>query len=155
MATPVRERSLGTKLIRAYEWFDDALIQRMHAEGCTEMTRSSSMIFSYLDSDGSRPAELARRIGISRQAVHKTLNDMVAAGLVELAPDPTDQRAKVVVLTEIGQERVSLARRILIELEHELESRIGRERLKGLREALAVDWGCVPVKSMDVGVRRG
>lgn len=152
--TPTRERSLATKLIRAYEWFDDALLQRMHAAGWTDLTRSSSMIFSYLDPEGSRPAELARRIGISRQAVHKTLNDMVASGLIELAPDPTDQRAKVVVLTAHGEEHVASARQILVELEQELESRIGHERMMGLRAALAVDWGNLPIAPSDSGERR-
>ena len=136
-------------LIRAYEWFDDALIAWMHANGHPELTRSTSMIFSYLDPEGSRQAELARRIGISRQAVHKTLAEMVELGLVELVPDPTDQRAKVVTLTPLGRENVVLARRRLAELERELEARIGSELMASLREALAADWGDPPVALVD------
>jgi DNA-binding MarR family transcriptional regulator len=138
------QRTLVTKLIQAYEWFDDALIDWMHAHGSAELTRSSSMIFSYLDPEGSRPADLARRIGVSRQAVHKTLNEMVEIGLVELVADPDDQRAKLVILTPRGREWVELARSVLAGLERELEARIGHERMLGLRAALAVDWGEPP-----------
>ena len=144
MAARPPERSLSTKLIRAYEWFDDALIDWMHAYGSTELTRSTSMIFSYLDPEGSRPADLARAIGISRQAVHKTLAEMTMMGLVELVADPRDQRAKLVILTPRGHEWVDLARRVLADLEQELESRIGTERMDGLRAALSVEWGDPP-----------
>jgi DNA-binding MarR family transcriptional regulator len=145
----ISERSIGVALIRAYEWFDDALIAWMHANGHPELTRSTSMIFSYLDPEGSRPAELARRIGISRQAVHRTLAEMVEIGLVTLASDPTDQRAKVVLLTPLGRTHVVLARRRLAELERELEARIGSDRMAGLREALAAEWGDPPVALVD------
>jgi DNA-binding MarR family transcriptional regulator len=150
----IQERSLGVALIRAYEWFDNALIDWMHASGSPELTRSSSMIFSYLAPEGSRPADLARQIGVSRQAVHKTLNEMVEYGLVSLVPDPSDQRAKLVILTPLGRERVVMARRVLVELERELEARIGSERMAGLREALAVDWGQPPVAVLDPATER-
>ena len=149
LVTGTHERSIGVALIRAYEWFDDALIARMDASGYPGLTRSTSMIFSYLDPEGSRPVDLARRIGISRQAVHKTLAEMVESGLVTLAPDPTDQRAKLVMLTELGREHVVVARQILADLEQELDARIGSERLAGLREALAADWGDPPVAPVD------
>ena len=139
-----QQRTLVTKLIQAYEWFDDALIEWMRAHGSTELTRSSSMIFSYLDPQGSRPSDLARHIGISRQAVHKTLAEMAEIGLVELVPDPDDHRAKIVMLTSRGREWVDLARRVLSDLEHELEARIGSELMAGLQGALAVDWGESP-----------
>ncbi len=137
-------RTLSTQLIHAYEWFDDALIAWMHEHGSTELTRSSSMIFSYLEPDGTRPADLARWIGISRQAVHKTLGEMVELGLVELIPDPDDRRSKIVILTPRGEEWVVLARRVLAEIEQELEARIGSDRMAGLREALVADWGPSP-----------
>lgn len=151
----IHERSIGVALIRAYEWFDDALIDWMHANGSPELTRSSSMIFSYLDPEGSRPADLARRIGISRQAVHRTISEMVELGLVSLVPDPTDQRAKLVILTTLGRERIILARRVLAELERELEARIGSKRMAGLREALAIDWGPPPAASLNPGAQQG
>lgn len=151
MEAAVPAPSIGVALVRAYEWFDDALLARMHQLDCPEMTRSHSMLYSYLDPEGSQPAELARRIGISRQAVHKTLNEMTGLGLIELVPNPDDQRAKVVIPTERGREQIALARQVLAELERELEERIGSERMAGLRAALAVNWGAPPYTSPGQG----
>src|SRR3546814_20031816 len=42
-----------------------------------------------------RPAELARRLGISRQAVQQLLADLQTRGLIELVADPADGPAKI------------------------------------------------------------
>ena len=99
------------------------------------------MVFAYLDADGTRPSELARRIGVTRQAVHQTVNELVEMGLVELAPDPTNRRAKLVTLTPYGQRNVEAALKAFADIEAELASRIGAERVQELRKTLESDWG--------------
>jgi DNA-binding MarR family transcriptional regulator len=136
--------NLGLLLLRAFEWFDDALLARQHAMGWGEMTRPFSLIFGYLEPGGSRPSGLARRIGVSRQAIHATLNEMVALDLITLAPDPHDQRAKLVVPTERGRHMIAAARAILADLERELAARIGADTVAALRAALEADWGTAP-----------
>ena len=49
-------------------------------------------------------AWLARDLGANRQNVQRIVNDLQAAGLVTLAPNPHHLRAKLVVLTEAGQD---------------------------------------------------
>ena len=48
-------------------------------------------------------AWLARDLGANRQNVQRIVNDLQAAGLVALAPNPHHLRARLVVLTEAGQ----------------------------------------------------
>jgi len=48
-------------------------------------------------------AGLARRIGLTRQAVQRVANDLEAIGLVAFEPNPEHQRAKLVVLTASGR----------------------------------------------------
>ncbi len=47
-------------------------------------------------------AELGRHTGIDRSDVVATLNDLVASGLAERAPDPADRRRNVVTITRRG-----------------------------------------------------
>jgi DNA-binding MarR family transcriptional regulator len=47
-------------------------------------------------------ANLARSMGLSRQAVQRTVNDLDINGLVTFATNPHHQRAKLVVLTRKG-----------------------------------------------------
>jgi DNA-binding MarR family transcriptional regulator len=47
-------------------------------------------------------ANIARSMGLTRQAVQRTVNDLVASGLLEFAPNPHHQRAQLVMLTKKG-----------------------------------------------------
>ncbi len=48
-------------------------------------------------------AQIARNMGLTRQAVQRLTNEMSAAGLVELHENPKHRRARVVVLTDDGR----------------------------------------------------
>jgi DNA-binding MarR family transcriptional regulator len=49
--------------------------------------------------------QIARRMGLTRQAVHTTVNRLVADGLVELVPNADHRRSQLVSLTELGTAR--------------------------------------------------
>lgn len=56
-------------------------------------------------SDGPRPVpDAARRLGISRQAVQRTANDLVTAGLVRFVDNPGHRTSPLVELTAPGRE---------------------------------------------------
>jgi DNA-binding MarR family transcriptional regulator len=48
-------------------------------------------------------AQIARNMGLTRQAVQRLVNEMEADDLVRFAPNPHHQRAKLVVLTAAGK----------------------------------------------------
>ncbi len=61
-------------------------------------------------SEEPRPvAWVAQDMGLSRQAVQRIVNDLQKAGLVELRPNPRHARAKLVMLTQEGKHRLTLA----------------------------------------------
>ena len=128
-------------LLRGFRWFEDGLLSKLAEAGWPQITRAHSLVFAHLDREGTRPSELARRIGISRQAVNQTLGELVELGLVELAPDPASRRAKLVVLTPVGTATVGSARAVFRELEDALAGQIGRASVTELRRALEADWG--------------
>lgn len=47
--------------------------------------------------------QIARRMGLTRQAVHTTVNRLVTDGLVELAPNADHRRSQLVAATDIGR----------------------------------------------------
>ena len=138
------ENNLGLLLLQAFLWFDDGLLQAMRVEGLPGMSRSQSLLYAHLEAGSSRPSELARQMGVTRQAVHRLVHEMEDAGLVELRPDLRDRRATTVALTEKGKRNVEQARLVLMQLEEVLSDRIGSDRVAGLREALETDWGAPP-----------
>jgi DNA-binding MarR family transcriptional regulator len=48
-------------------------------------------------------SELARHLGVTRQAIQRLADDMARDGLVEFAKNPGDARAMHLVLTEVGK----------------------------------------------------
>ncbi len=49
-----------------------------------------------MDLEGTRPSELARRLGVSKEAIGEPVDEKVATGMVERVTDPTDGRAVLV-----------------------------------------------------------
>jgi DNA-binding MarR family transcriptional regulator len=49
--------------------------------------------------------QVARRMGLTRQSVHATVDRLVADGLVELVPNDDHRRSQLARLTELGRDR--------------------------------------------------
>ena len=124
------------------------MLNRLRAAGWGEITRAQSLVFAHLGRGGARPSDLARRMQVTRQAMHEMLRDLGKLGLVELTADPGNRRAKQVALTARGKRMMGDAEEVLRELERELEDRIGRKRVARYRRALESDWGA-PVPASD------
>jgi DNA-binding MarR family transcriptional regulator len=86
--------------------------------------------------DGLRATELATRARITKQSVGYLIDHLSAGGYVERAPDPTDQRAKVVRLTPRGWAVSRTIRAAVFEVEADWSARIGTERIAELRAIL-------------------
>jgi DNA-binding MarR family transcriptional regulator len=48
--------------------------------------------------------QIARRMGLTRQSVHATVGRLLAAGLLELAPNADHRRSQLVAMTPAGRE---------------------------------------------------
>ena len=99
-------------------------------------------------SDGvTRPSDLARAIGVSRQAIQRTLMEMEHEGLIHIVPDPEDGRAKIVEPSKGGKGIYTSALRAIAMMETELERRFGKNTINDLRRLLYADWGPVVIEA--------
>lgn len=144
------DRPLSRLLLDRFRWADRALRSRLVALGWPEISPAQSLVLASIDTAGTRPSELARRIGVSRQAVHQTIGELVAVDLLELVNDPDDGRAKLAVVTTKGERNIAAALQAFEEIETELRSRIGDRAVSALRDALEANWGSSEGGSTDV-----
>jgi DNA-binding MarR family transcriptional regulator len=128
-------------LLQAFCWFDDGLQSYLQARSWSQVTRPQSMVMANVVIGVHKPSEIARNMGVSRQAVHTTINQMVAMGMLELHEDETDRRAKVVALSPMGMEMRADANRVMEMLTTELRRRIGSKNVDNLIRAFSADWG--------------
>jgi len=134
---------LGQALIQAHQWLSASLLNLMHERGHPELTSAHLTFFNSLNCGMTHASEVARRMGISRQAVYKVTKELQKLGILELVDDPEDGRQKIISMTKRG-ERIALDARECLELvEAQLADQIGRRNLDVLRAALAKDWGPV------------
>lgn len=135
------DKNLAQLFMRAFYWADEGLQNALKKEGWPAITRAQSLVFVNIGEGVTRPSEIAAQVGVTRQAIHQTINEMVELGYLTLEADPKDRRAKVVVYTEKGERVGGTASQALREIETSLSSRIGTDRVGALRDALAQEWG--------------
>src|SRR4051812_36202371 len=63
---------------------------------------SHSAVFAQIKAEGSRLTELARGANMTPQAMGEIVDELEELGYVVRRPDPTDRRAKLIVLTPLG-----------------------------------------------------
>jgi DNA-binding MarR family transcriptional regulator len=127
---------LALLLLRASRWFDRQLLERLAERGWPALTPAQSLVFAHLDPEGVPPAELARRLGTSRQSTQDLVAGLVARGLLVLASNPLRRGGRLVTMTEQGRALAGDSRRIQEALERDL----GERRVSDLR-ALLQDFG--------------
>lgn len=135
------DTNLAQLFMRAFYWADEGLQNALKQKGWPSITRAQSLVFVNIGEGVTRPSEIAARVGVTRQAIHQTINELVELGFLRLEPDPRDRRAKVVVYTEAGARIGRDAVEALRQVEDVLANRIGAERVQALRDALSQEWG--------------
>ena len=128
-------------LAQRYNWMEGQLYAGAEAEGYGYVTPAMSRMFGLMGKEPVSLSELARRLMVSRQAVHQMANEAVRHGLVELVDSPTNKRVRLVKFTPKGEEMFAKGSRTLDRIEGALAERIGPEDMETLRRILSKDWG--------------
>jgi DNA-binding MarR family transcriptional regulator len=134
-------RHVLLSLLRGFYWFDEGLQNYLQARGWPVVTRPQSMVMANLVLGVRRPSDIARAMGVSRQAIHATINQMVASGIVELVDDPSSRRVKIVAPTRMGEAMRRDAQASMVLMGEELGRRLGQTEFLKAAHLLNQDWG--------------
>ncbi|MCK9564317.1 MAG: MarR family transcriptional regulator [Bacteroidales bacterium] len=86
----------------------------------------------------SSPGELARQLGVSKQACSKTIRDMEVLGLIERQANPRDSRSSILSLAPRGHQLIADGHAASTEIYRHFAQRVGVERMLGLVDSLHV-----------------
>ena len=132
-----KQASLAHLLVRAARLVNEAGLRRVQEDARFESARSAHLsVFPHLDLDGTRVTELARRMGITKQAVSQLIDDLEGLGMVERRPDPDDRRAKRVVFTNEGRAMMLFGLSVLRSIDDAMLIGLSPSRQKRFREDL-------------------
>ncbi len=116
------------------------LIDELHAElarqGHPDVRPLHGFVFQAIGRDGTTAVELARRLGVTKQAAGKTIGALERMGYVVRAPDPRDARRKAIRLTERGIDCLARSARIFEQLRAGWAETLGEDRLRALEDDL-------------------
>jgi DNA-binding MarR family transcriptional regulator len=133
-------RSLRQLLLQRSDWFENRVLQEAPRFGYDFVTPAMHRLFVHMSSKPVSTSELARRLAVSRQAVHQTVAEACRRGITELVDDPRDARVRNVRYTDKGIQMVRSAWRVASRIEARLERRLGVRDMATLRRILSKDW---------------
>jgi DNA-binding MarR family transcriptional regulator len=111
------------------------VLSDMKRAGYGDLRESHGYLVQHLLRGPHSVGQLAKLLGISQQAVSKSVAELTAAGYLELVP-VEDARVRYVRLSRRGHSAVLVARRSRARLEARLARRLGRRKFAQLRAAL-------------------
>jgi DNA-binding MarR family transcriptional regulator len=98
---------------------------------------SHSAVFAQIGPEGSRLTTLARGANMTPQAMGELVDELEELGYVERQPDPSDRRAKLIVLTPRGRDCIAAGIATIQGIEDRIDEILGPDGHADLRRLLA------------------
>jgi DNA-binding MarR family transcriptional regulator len=136
---------LAFDVVPLFQWWQDAVEMNMKAHELDLIPRSLGTLFVHIMYGERRPIRLAERLGVSRQAVHQMIRQLVERQMVEVEPDPDDGRATIIVPTADFNRSGNGILTILHAIETRMAKRFGERRFAIFKTMLREDWGVPPI----------
>ncbi len=123
---------------RLVKRMNDAFHESLSGPGLAQsgVTPAQKLALVHLATEGSRISDLARRLGVSKQAASKVVQEMEAADLVTRRSDPLDHRATIITFADRGRRILDETIAHSFELEMRLKDRFGEEDVEEFRRLL-------------------
>jgi DNA-binding MarR family transcriptional regulator len=133
-----RHDNVGRLLNNAVARFESRVLELMSQSGHPDARISHISLTRNLDLEGTRVSELARRAGMTKQAMGELVGQCAELRLVVSSVDPSDKRARVVRFTAEGRRWLGAFRDAVDRAEHEMRMEVGTVSMDVLRGALAL-----------------
>lgn len=128
--------TLGALLRLPYLALQAHVYGKLAEMGFADIRAAHSSVFRHILPDGSRVTDMAEAAEITKQSMAYLVDYLHEHGYVEFCPDPDDGRAKLVRLTERGNEFQQSAARLSTQLEADLAAHMGAGEIVELRRLL-------------------
>src|SRR3954454_22439819 len=132
---PPPEPNTVAMLGRAYSLLGFDIVDGVVGAGFPQKP-SHSAVFAQIKPEGSRLTDLAKGANMTPQAMGELVDELEQLGYVRRTADPTDRRAKLIVLTGCGEDCVAAARATIEGIEQRLVELLGERGHRELRRLL-------------------
>jgi len=120
---------------RAYSLLGFQIVDGVVGAGFPQKPAHSA-VFAQIVPEGSRLTDLARGANMSPQAMGELVDELEQLEYVVRHPDPTDRRAKLIVLTPKGRDCIAAGMATIDGIEQQLTELLGERGHRELRRLL-------------------
>ncbi len=129
------------------DWWMNGLEKNARAHGVPTLSRPQGMLVSRILEGEHRPIRIAEKMGMTRQAIHFQINQLVELKVLKLRQDPDDRRALIVELAPQRAGPGAFYAAVIRELQLKLTERLGKKDIETFRKIVRSDWGEPPILS--------
>jgi DNA-binding MarR family transcriptional regulator len=129
----VRVGVLARRLVRG---ITDRTRRELTEGGFSDLRPVHNVVFALLHRGGRRITDMASDVGVTKQAVTLLVDHLEGGGYVARVADPSDRRAKLVVLTDRGRAAAAASEAIVDAIDRGFAARLGAARLGELKASL-------------------
>ena len=127
---------LGVALFIPYRYMEDRIFRAIQDAGFDDWTLAQARVFQRIAAGGSRLTDLADQAQMSKQSAGVLVDQLEHLGYVRRAPDPTDGRARLIVIEERGRRAAEVAATTSSEILAEWRDYLGTRNFTLLRQIL-------------------
>jgi DNA-binding MarR family transcriptional regulator len=128
--------SIATLLFVTHRAAETQIMAALVSAGFDDLTVAQCRIAQRLSVGGIRVTELADQAGVTKQTAGALVDELERAGYVARRPDPSDARARLVVLSERGRRLCAAAAAEVAKVEDDWRAHVGPEAYRQLRDML-------------------
>ncbi|TPM44187.1 winged helix-turn-helix transcriptional regulator [Mesorhizobium sp. B2-3-2] len=116
------------------------IIKELNAAGFDDLHLPHISVLQFPGPDGARPAMLAERAGISKQAMNQLLGSLEGFGYIVRTDAPGEGGARIVRFTQRGHAAYAKIVATLRDIEREWSGELGPKRFTQLKALLTLVW---------------
>ena len=127
---------LGVALFIPYRYMEDRIFRAIQDAGFDDWTLAQVRVFQRIAPDGSRLTDLADQAQMSKQSAGVLVDQLERLGYVRRVPDPTDGRARLIVIEKRGRRAAEVAAATSAEILAEWTAYLGTRNFTLLHQIL-------------------
>lgn len=133
---PTDSWSTATAVLHLASQLVDGIQQGLAERGFTDVRPVHGFAFVLLSGAPATATDLAHHLAISKQATSQLVQRLVDHGYLTRGPDPTDRRARLLVLTERGRACTRAAEQAATDTVESWKDRLSQQQFADLAAGL-------------------
>ncbi len=131
-----KNRLMGRLLNRSYRYMSTLAVKFLNERGYNNFRVGQIVALVNIDVEGTSVNKIAQKAGMTKQGMSKLIKELADEGFVYTEKDPSDARALIVKLTDLGVRCILDWKACTEYIDQNFEEVIGAEQLNILKDIL-------------------